>query len=117
MKCVKIISLYFCRGASSDDEGKRSAQSTPRLGRSLRVAPRDAAVSPRGRPHYGSLGSMEGLRVNQPGRELAAAAASGKRHASLERPMLNHSWDLDRVPGLDRAWEGERTRGLELVQR
>ena len=57
-----------------------------------------------------------------------------KRDSSLDTGILggygrdqplSHSWDPDQqrvgvgggVPGLDRAWEMERTRGLQLVHR
>jgi hypothetical protein len=59
---LKLIVLCFCyifRG-SSEDDGRRSAQSTPRLSRSQRVRdtnPRDTERN------YGSVGSMENYRV------------------------------------------------------
>ena len=37
--------------------------------------------------------------------------------AALNHAALNRSWDIDKVPALDRNWELERARGMEMVHR
>ncbi len=56
----KIFTIFCAFRGSSDDDGRRSAQSTPRLGRSrVRNRSQDTQRS------FGSLGSMENYRVRQ----------------------------------------------------
>ncbi|KAK2167890.1 hypothetical protein NP493_1253g00013, partial [Ridgeia piscesae] len=103
-------SVLPTRGSSDDDRGdiaavagRRSTQSTPKAGRIRLHSAGDAhAVNPQHPPlTYGSLGSME-------------------PHLVQRRPR-DRSWESERthnfVPrGLNRTWEVERRRGMELLQ-
>ncbi len=90
--------FLFCRGSSDDDklDGKRSAQSTPRMKRHLLVHD----PSQDGRRNFGSLGSMEGHRTR----------IHDSAWEAEQRQLMNRSWDCERVLGLDRSWEQERIK-------
>ena len=96
--------MFLFRGSSDDDrlDGKRSAQSTPRLKRHL-VNLGNSKDSHRS---FGSLGSVEINRVRQ-----------SDNASDYSRNALSRSFDADRVLGLDRAWETERIKGMELLSR
>ena len=112
-----IILVSSTRGASDEGEipavtGRRSTQSTPKAGRTRLHSAGDthavvihSSQQPPGQQTYGSLGSMEPHLVVQ------------------RRPPRDRSWESERTHncapaprGLNRMWEVERRRGMELLQ-
>ena len=89
----KKFPVVRCRG-SSEDDARRSVQSTPRLGRSRRGSDPPSHRARRDRS-YDSERTAAGV---------GAAVVGGHRRGG------------GGAAGLDRSWETERLRGLELLQ-